>query len=193
MIRLSQHLLWCVIIFLPHDVAAHGSIIAGEDICELEIGYLKAHFKVYLPRTHQRKEFCEDLPAVTESLFIMEYGNEQLSSMMIDFRIIRDVTGLEKFVREEHIAGIDDLESATVFYQPPSIEPDVYSVVVNFMAPGWYVGIVTASLDDAVYTAVFPFEAGFTGVGYWPYFAALIAAFLLFVWYDRRREQRESI
>ena len=123
----------------------------------------------------------------------MEYGNEQLSSMMIDFRIIRDVTGLEKFVREEHIAGIDDLESATVFYQPPSIEPDVYSVVVNFMAPGWYVGIVTASLDDAVYTAVFPFEAGFTGVGYWPYFAALIAAFLLFVWYDRRREQRESI
>lgn len=191
MIRLSQHLLWCVILLLPHNVAAHGSIVAGDDICELEIGYLKAHFKVYLPRTHQRTEFCEDLPEVTESLFIMEYGNDQLSSMMIDFRIIRDVTGLEKFVREEHIAGIDDLESATVFYQPPSIEPDVYSVVVNFMAPGWYVGIVTATLEEEVYTAVFPFEAGFTGVGYWPYFAALIAAFLLFVWYDRRREQRE--
>ncbi len=107
--------------------------------------------------------------------------------MPIDFRIIRDVTGLKSFVREEHVATIEDIEAATVFYNLPAIESDVFAVIHQFTEPGWYVGIVTASSENERYTAVFPFEVGFTGIGYWVYFMVAIFLLLIFFWYERRR------
>ena len=183
----AKYLLLLASILGAQDTLAHGSVVDDEDICQLEIGFLKAHFKIYLPRTHDREEFCEDLPETTESLFVMEYEHNKLSTMPIDFRIIRDVTGLKSFVREEHVATIDDLEAVTVFYHPPAIESDVFSVIHRFTEPGWYVGIVTASSDNEQYAAVFPFEVGFTGIGYWVYFMVAIFLLLLFFWYERDR------
>lgn len=167
------------------DATAHGSVAADDDSCLIQIGYLEAHFKVYLPRTHRFEEFCEDLPEVTESLFVMEYSHDGLRDMWIDFRIIRDVTGLGKFTNQADIAQIEDLQSATVFRQAATIEPDVYSVVHHFDEPGWYIGIITATTENQteIYTAVFPFEVGFTGLGYWPFFMLLIVLLQLFYWY----------
>ena len=187
MANAATYLLLLASILGAQDTLAHGSVVDDEDICQLEIGFLKAHFKIYLPRTHDREEFCEDLPETTESLFVMEYEHDKLSTMPIDFRIIRDVTGLKSFVREEHVATIEDIEVATVFYNPPAIESDVFAVIHQFTEPGWYVGIVTASSENEHYTAVFPFEVGFTGIGYWVYFMVAIFLLLLFFWYERRR------
>lgn len=181
------YLLLLTSILGAQNTLAHGSVVDDEDICQLEIGFLKAHFKIYLPRTHDREEFCEDLPETTESLFVMEYEHDKLSTMPIDFRIIRDVTGLKSFVREEHVATIEDIEATTVFYNLPAIESDVFAVIHQFTEPGWYVGIVTASSENERYTAVFPFEVGFTGIGYWVYFMVAIFLLLIFFWYERRR------
>ena len=169
---------------------AHGNVVDDNDICQLEVGFLKAHFKIYLPRTHKRQEFCEDLPAAAESLFVMEYEHELLSTMLIDFRIIRDVTGLKSFVREEHILAIEDIEAATVFYKSAVVERDVLSIVHQFDEANWYVGIVKAYRGDDTYTAVFPFEVGFTGIGYWPFFAIAIIFLLSLVWYEKRYRHR---
>jgi hypothetical protein len=149
---------------------------------------MKAHFKIYLPRTHQREEFCEDLPQASETLFILEYGHDSLAEMLIDFRIIHEVTGKGKFTREEDLAEIEDLDAVTVFHRPSALEPDVLSAVYHFDNPGWYVGILTAtSVDEsAVYTAVFPFEVGFTGYGFWPLVALVLVIMLLLLWYDQR-------
>jgi hypothetical protein len=99
-----------------------------------------------------------------------------LQSMPIDFRIIRDITGKGRFARMEDIDGIDDLDAATVFYRSASLEPDVYSVVHTFENEGDFIGIVSATNTDngEVYAAVFPFEVGFTGWGYWPLFIGLL-------------------
>ena len=94
MSKAAIYLLLLTSILGAQNTLAHGSVVDDEDICQLEIGFLKAHFKIYLPRTHDREEFCEDLPETTESLFVMEYEHDKLSTMPIDFRIIRDVTGL---------------------------------------------------------------------------------------------------
>lgn len=176
-----------IILFLMSNTpgaSAHGSVVASDDSCLIQIGYLEAHFKIYLPRTHQFEEFCEDLPEVTESLFVMEYAHDSLREMWIDFRIIRDVTGQGKFTKQADIVQIEDLESVTVFHQPASIEPDVYTVVQHFDEPGWYIGIITATTTDLgeVYTAIFPFEVGFTGFGYWPLLILLIVLLQLFHW-----------
>ncbi len=51
----------------------HGGVVLEEDLCVINIGYLQAHFNIYVPQEHQRQEFCEDIPSTGESLFVMEY------------------------------------------------------------------------------------------------------------------------
>lgn len=175
--------------------AAHGSVALEDDLCAIQIGYLKAHFKVYLPLTHQHRDFCEDLPAGGESVFVMEYQHSGLSDVPIDFRIIRNVTGMGTFARWEHVAEIEDLDTVTVFYQEPRVAPDVFSVLHRFDEDGEFIGIVTAAVDASnPYTAVFPFEVGFTGFGYWPVIVLLVLALQLNYWLmSRRRRKRPTI
>ena len=155
---------------------AHGGVVAESDACVIKISYLQAHFKIYQPLTDGRKEYCEDLPNATESIFVMEYLHDELGRIPIDFRIIRDVTGKGRFAVWEDVAAIEDLDSATVLYQPATIEPDVFTALYDFTEEGDYIGIVTATptAGDRLHIAVFPFEVGFTGFGYWPLVVGLL-------------------
>ena len=55
------------------------------------------------------------------------------------------------------------------------VKPDVFTVVHEFDSEGDYIGVVTADVGDTnrMYRAVFPFEVGYTGLGYWPYIIGL--------------------
>ena len=156
---LAAALAW---VLWPAPAPAHGGVVLEDDICVIQIGFLKAHFTVYQPRTQRREELCEDLPDVAETVFVMEYLHNGLQEMPIDFRIIRDVTGRRRFARWADVTAIEDLDAATVFYQPALVEPDVFSVLHEFDAPGHYIGIVTARQPgtDRVYNAVFPLRSG---------------------------------
>ena len=168
---------------------AHGGVVLEEDLCVINIGYFQAHFKIFLPRQRQRQEFCEDIPSTGESVFVMEYLHSGLDGASIDFRVISNVTGLGRYAGPEDVARIDDIEGATVFYQPPAVVPGVYSIVHRFDEPGDYIGVVTAIPGDtrAPFTAVFPFRVGFTGFGYWPLIVFAIALVQLHVWYSSGR------
>jgi len=170
-------LLFCVFAALaPRNAAAHGGVVEEDDICVIKVNYLRAHFKIYQPGATGHEQFCEDLPLAAESVFVMEYQHDSLSQMPIDFRIIRDVTGKGRFARMEDIKDIEDLESATVYYQPPIVEPHIYMVNYEFMEEGDFIGVVSAKHPETgkIYAAVFPFEVGFTGFGYWPYIIGLL-------------------
>lgn len=161
---------------LPGAAVAHGGVVQEDDLCVIKVDYLRAHFKVYQPRISGHEQFCEDLPVASESVFVMEYLHDALGIMPIDFRIIRDVTGKGRFARMQDVEQIEDLDHATVFYQPALAEPDVFTVVHEFTEEGEFIGIVSATHPDTkkVYAAVFPFEVGFTGIGYWPLFVAAL-------------------
>lgn len=172
---------------LPVDppVHAHGSVTPDEDLCIIRIGFFKAHFKIYLPETHGHRDFCEDLPAIGDAVFVMEYEHDGLAGVPIDFRIIRNITGQGRFTNQDHIEALEELDSVTVFRHPPAIQPDVFMVRHEFPEPGEFVGIVSVERADGGddYVAVFPFEAGYTGLGYWPWIVAgLIALQLNFLW-----------
>jgi hypothetical protein len=176
----SYSVLFCVLLAysLP-EAAAHGGVVEEGDLCVIKVNYLRAHFKIYQPGASGHEQFCEDLPLASESVFVMEYLHDSLSQMAIDFRIIRDVTGKGRFARIEDIDAIEDLESATVYYQPPTVEPHIYTVNYEFREEGDFIGIVSAEHPETgkIYAAVFPFEVGFVGFGYWP----LIIGLLLFI------------
>lgn len=165
----------------PVAAFSHGGVVEEEDLCVIKVNYLRGHFKIYQPLVDGHREYCEDLPNATESVFVMEYMHDSLREAAVDFRIIRDVTGKRRFARWEDVAQIEDLEAATVFYRPPAVDPDVLTVLHDFDEEGHFIGIVTANVGggDQVYRAVFPFEVGYTGFGYWPLIILLLLAIQL--------------
>jgi hypothetical protein len=159
---------------------AHGGVMVEEDICVIKMGFLTAHFTIYQPETSASREFCEDIPDVTHTVFVMDYLHNSLREMPLEFRIIKDITGAGVFAKSEDVAAIDDdeLEPATVFYAPPRIRRDAtFTVEHRFTEPGWYIGIVTthSPVNGKDYQTVFPFHVG-TEYGYLPLFLLMGAA-----------------
>lgn len=163
---------------------AHGSVALEDDLCVIDIDFLTAHFTIFQPETRGADEFCEDIPGVARSVFIMEYLHDLLQEMQVDFRIIRDETGIGRFADRDDILAMGDLEPLTVYYQEPSVEPSgYYRAGHEFAERGSYIGIVTAShpTEARDYQAVFYFQVG-RDWGSFPLFIALIVLAQLGYW-----------
>ena len=180
--------LGCLFVALAPGVHGHGGVVLEDDVCLIKIGYLEAHFKIYLPRSRRHREYCEDVPDAGETVFVMEYQHRGLAETPLDFRIVRNVTGLGRFTRERDLIETD-LEPLTVFHQQDVVDPDVFTAVHQFDSPGDYIGIVTARPAQATreYMAVFPFRVGSAGFGHWPWFAVFVAFLLGNLWMLRGR------
>lgn len=202
-IRAMNRLLTCACLTLcialaPTGVAAHGSVTPEDDICIIRIGYYKAHFKIYLPATHAHEEYCEDIPGTGETVFVMEYEHSGLGDVPIDFRIIRNVTGQGVFTALEDVEAIDDLESVTVIHHDAARQRDVFTIRYDFSEQGEFVGIVNVRNAETgkLYTAVFPFAVGFTGLGWWPLFIVAVVGLQVNYlwmsgWFARQRRKRQ--
>ena len=55
----------------------HGGVVEEDDLCVIKIGYLRAHFKIYVPAERQHQEYCEDIPVRGDSVFVMEYQHDE--------------------------------------------------------------------------------------------------------------------
>lgn len=181
----------CVVAFclsvIASEAQAHGAVVLEQEVCTLRIGFYEAQLKLYQPGARDHEQFCEAVPEAAETVFVMEYLHGPLGEAPIEFRIIRDVTGQGAYARLEDIEEAGGVEDATVFHRPEVVSRDVYSVVHDFDAPGWYIGMITVehpTLDKA-YRTVFPFRVGSTGIGQWPLFAVLALAVQLQYWYAR--------
>lgn len=185
---------------LPDGAArAHGSVTPEDDICIMRIGYYRAHFKIYLPRSKGHKEYCEDIPGTGETVFVMEYEHSGLGDVPVDFRIIRNITGQGIFTNLEDVERIDDLDAVTVIHHDAAVQPDVFTIMYNFEEQGEFVGIVTVRNPETqkLYTAVFPFEVGFAGVPVWAWFIGIavmlqLQYFWMNGWLSRWRRTRQE-
>jgi hypothetical protein len=198
--KLARNLLLLLCCAFPAPALfAHGSITAEGDLCIIRIGFYTAHFKVFQPQTSRDREYCEDLPDTGESVFVMDYMHKGLSEVPIEFRIIRDATGLGRFARLDDVLALGDLAPLTVFHQPPVLEPDVFTVLHNFAAEEAYIGIVSVRHPETgeLYQAVFPFSVGFQGWGLMPLFVLLVIIAQAGYWlstggYTRWRARRKA-
>lgn len=174
-----------LLVLLPATALAHGSVTNEDDLCAIEIGYLRAHFKIYLPESRGHDDFCEDIPATGPATFVMEYIHRSLGELPMEFRVIRNETGMGRFTRVQHVDDIADIDAVTEFVLDSARHPDVFMTRFEFTDAGEYVGIVT--VDDAasgrVHRAVFPFEVGFTGFGWWPLIVGVLVLLQLQYWY----------
>lgn len=189
------------LLLLPAQIAfGHGGVVAEEDLCIIEIGIFRAHFTVYQPETRASTEYCEDIPDVGNAVFVLDYLHDSLREVPVDFRIIRDVNKRTIYADWEDVSSIDDIESATVFYQAPDIFPGAsMSVSHRFLEKGWYTGIVTTKhpVRDIHYQAVFGFHVGRKALGFWPLMILIIIALQAHYWvssggYSRWKEKRDQ-
>ena len=191
--HIQQILLLLTSLALSNTLSAHGGVSLLEDeVCIIKIGFLNAHFTGFQPKSSGTKEFCEDIPKVAESVFVIDYLHDFLKEMPVDFRIIKDVNNFGFFANWDDVQSMGDLSTVTVFYQPPKVERSgVYSVNYAFQNPGIYIGIVTAKSpsDGKVYRAVFPFQVGSTNWGYIPLFILLIVLAQLAYLYLNKKSQ----
>ncbi|MDG1026476.1 MAG: hypothetical protein P8N94_07875 [Gammaproteobacteria bacterium] len=197
----SRYTLQILILFVSflssQNAAAHGGVAFEDDLCVINIDFLQAHFTVFQPETRESDEFCEDIPDVARSVFVMEYLHSLLPEMAIDFRIVRDINEVGRYATLDDVLAIDDLEAATVYYEPPRIEPGgFYTASYEFDAEGTYIGVVTADhpTEDRYYTAVFYFQVGGPDYGTLPLFLALLLVLQTGYWLSNggweRRKQR---
>lgn len=190
----------CLLSLQPSSLYAHGGVAFEEDLCVINIGFMRAHFTVFQPETRQSREYCEDIPDVSRAVFVMEYLHGLLSEMAIDFRILRDVNDVGRFADWEDVQAIEDIEAATVYYQEPRIEEGgYYRASHTFDSPGTYIGVVTAEHpeEDRFYRAVFFFQVGGRDWGTLPLFLALLLALQAAYWVGsgglkRWREKRAA-
>jgi hypothetical protein len=157
-------------------LVAGGGLVLEGDVCIIKIDFYSAHFTAYQPNTSANTQFCRNLPDAGETIFVLDYLHQSLKEVPVSFRIIRDVTGLGRFVKLKHVEAIDDIEQHTVFYQPPVVRTDAsFKIEYDFIEEGAYIGVVSAGhpTNDTIYTAVFPFEVGGSG------FAFTVPLFLL--------------
>jgi len=171
---------------------AGGGMVLREDKCIIEIGFYDAHFTAYQPQTRGNEQYCQELPDVGETLFVLDYLHGSMKEVPIDFRIIKDETDLGQYVQVKDVEAIDDLNSLTVFYHLPTVHADAsLSVAHIFTAPGNYIGIVTAGhpTKDTIYSAVFPFTVGKTDYTRLLLYGFLIVLMLPLGYHFVRRQQ----
>lgn len=191
MFRFCCRLLTLLLVLVSPGLQAHGSVTADADLCIIRIGFYTAHFKIYQPVRNGHREFCEDLPARGETLFVMEYLHQTLSEVPLEFRILRNPTNLGRFTRLEDLPT-DPAVLAELTEVQHSVDraPDVLTLRHDFTEAGDYVGLVMARDPNSSerYLAVFPFEVAGSVLGWAP--LGLLAALLLAqacFWWSRGR------
>ena len=160
---------------------AGGGLILRDDVCIITIGFYEAHFTAYQPETRGSEEFCRDFPDTGKSIFVLDYLHSGLKLVPVDFRIIKDTTGLGQFVRWEDVESMEDIEGVTVFYRPPEVEPDgSYRIEYEFLEAGDYIGMVTAGhpTNNKTYNSVFAFSVDKPNYPYWLLYALVAGLFV---------------
>lgn len=176
----TRHMLYlCVALataaFAPEPATARGALGYDQDQCVLKIGPDFLYFSGYQSSSAQRK-FCEDAPALGETTFVFDYGQDELRQMKADFRILRDNGG----------SGDDQATAADgqiLAYLPPRVYPKgTFNFVYRFDEPGNYAGVVTMEGENGErWVARFPFSVGGPPPSTTPYVLLALAAALALI------------
>lgn len=182
---LTRGLLVAAMMALPAWVLAHGGVSMEDDKCIMTIGEYQTHFTGYQPERRLTQEFCEDIPLVAKAIIVLDFISPELRRMDVDFRIVRDYTGMKKKALLEHMGTADDIARQTVFYREGKKYPHgTLNITHTFDQPGWYIGMLTARGEDGVVrNSVFPFSVGVASYGKYIAIGVAMGLFALMIWW----------
>ena len=165
-------------------MAQHGHELAP-DTCILHVGPYKMYFHSYLPDTYYDRQFCQELPATGNAVLVLDYVEQELRSLPVEVRIIRD-NGSE-----------DNLEAVTVTHLPAKVYPTgSIDVKYNFDKPGKFVGLVSIG-EKREHMSRLSFSVGETGavshlMHYSMIFVPVMVGLAVAVYYTFRDRRKPS-
>ena len=177
----------------------HGGVSMDDDMCVLRVGPFKAHFTGYQPESRATQEFCEDIPVVSKAIFVIDFIDDELRKMDVDFRVVKDVKAIGVKATLADLGTKADIEAATIFYEEANQFPrGTMPITVNFSNEGKYIGLITAvnSETGREYTSVFPFSVGV--VNYSSYVVPIVLILMLTLvffgifLYKWKRQEKEA-
>ena len=165
-IRSVGRILWSTvlcIVLISGAAWGHGGVSIEDDMCIMQVGPYRAHFTGYIPDRRATQEFCEDIPDTGRAIFAIDFINDELRRMQVDFRIIRDVNNIGIRAKYDDLGAKEDIERATIYYRPPEVlSTGTFNASYTFPEKGHFIGIVTARHPETgkEYVSVFPFAVG---------------------------------
>ncbi|MBL4607470.1 MAG: hypothetical protein JKY01_06540 [Pseudomonadales bacterium] len=141
----------------------HGGVSMKDDMCLMKVGNYKVHFTGYQPQARATQEFCEDIPVVSKAIFVMDFIDDELRKMDVDFRVINDVKAIGVKAVLADLGTKEEIEKNTAFYyEGEQFLRGTMAVTIDFKKEGQYIGLVTAKNPETgrEYTSVFPFSVG---------------------------------
>ena len=192
MMALRFSYVWMCVVILMLGIplsaqAQHGHELAT-DTCILHIGPYKMYFNSYQPEVYYDRQFCQELPATGNTVLVLDYVEQELRSLPIEVRIIKD-TGSEQ-----------DLEAITLVHLPAKIYPTgSIDVKYNFDKPGKFVGLVSLG-EKQEHVSRFPFSVGEAGViSHFTHYMMILVPLLVgvgilaFVYFSRDRRKSPEV
>jgi hypothetical protein len=139
---------------------AHGGVSIEQDTCVLNIGPYRMHLTGYQPQVTAGEEFCEDIPAVGNSIIVLDYVDEPLRDMVAGVQVIEK----DSWTAAQSTAG--DNEAKAILEIPPKLyKTGSLKIEHRFDKPGYFVGFLTAEKEgQEKLVSRFPFSVGY-GVG----------------------------
>ncbi|TJY64785.1 hypothetical protein E4T66_00635 [Sinimarinibacterium sp. CAU 1509] len=182
MTRLMGLMLVLLMAVQSGPTAAHGGVSVEDDVCIMRIGPYRAHFTGYQPEYRATQEFCEDIPVVAKAIIVLDFIDNVLRGMSVEFNLLRDTDGLGAAARFDQLGSMQQIRERSLFNVPAATYPrGTITLEPTLDQSGWYIGVLSATDPETGGTlhSVFPFRVGVRS--YWRYGVALLVILALSV------------
>jgi hypothetical protein len=159
--------------------------------CKLRVGPYVMNFSGYQLKNNAPMQFCDDLPTVGESYIVLDFIDNKLRDMTVNFRVIKAVeaalgTVEDGIVNEAELAETPFFEIAAKRYPQGTMK-----ITQQFKEKGHFVGYVIVEGENEKFISRFPFSVGYPKAGIPAALKIPIAVFLviivIMVWLARRK------
>lgn len=181
----------CALWSLSSQLWAHGGVSNEGNECKLSVGPYVMNFSGYQPENNVSKQFCDDMPNVGKSIIVLDFVDDKLRHLTVNFRVIKsDVAALG--TEEDGKVNEAELAQTPIFEIPAKHYPSgTMTISQEFIEKGYFVGYVVIEGENEKFISRFPFSVGYTQKGIPAALKIPIAVLLLIivimVWFARRK------
>jgi len=181
MFKLSKIIIVCALLSMSSQLWAHGGVVSMGNQCKLLVGPYSINFSGYQPLKDRSEQFCDDLPVIGKSIIVLDFVEEKLRDMTVNFRVIKsDVAPLG--TAEDGVVKESELAQTPVFEIPAKRYPNGTMIIEqDFTEKAHFIGYVIVEGKDEKFISRFPFSVGYPKTNILAMFSSPLTIVLIFL------------
>jgi len=181
MFKLSKIIIVCVLLSISSKLWAHGGVVSMGNQCKLLVGPYSINFSGYQPLKDRSEQFCDDLPVIGKSIIVLDFVEEKLRDMTVNFRVIKsNVAPLG--TAEDGVVKESELAQVPIFEIPAKRYPNGTMIIEqDFTEKAHFIGYVIVEGKDEKFISRFPFSVGYPKTNILAMFSSPLTIVLIFL------------